>query len=138
MAGFDNRPQLVQLNAYYKGDYRLLFTFTSGGSPYSLASATATFTIYDKTGTSILALSSGSGLTISGAGGTIALAITNAQIVLLGTQQYDYEFIVTLASGVVWPILDSAFIVFEDSNPADADTTTAISSRGVTITITQN
>lgn len=138
MAAFNNRPQNVQLSAYYKGDYDLLFSFTSGGSPYSLAGASAAFTIYDKKRTSVLALSGGSGLTISGAAGTIALAITNAQMVALATQEYDYEFIVTEADTTVWPVLDSTFIVSEDGNPATGDTSTSVTSKGVTITITQN
>lgn len=137
MANFDNRPAILQINAYYKGDYGLLFTFTSGGSPYTLTGASATFTIYEKNGTSALALSSGSGLTISGAAGTIALAITNAQIVALNSQEYNYELIVTLSGGTVWPVLDGVFTVSEYGS-ADQDTTATATSKGVTITITQN
>lgn len=137
MANFDNRPAILQINAYYKGDYGLLFTFTSGGSPYVLTGASATFTIYEKNGTSALALSSGSGLTISGAAGTIALAITNAQIVALNSQEYNYELIVTLSGGTVWPVLDGVFTVSEYGS-ADQDTTATATSKGVTITITQN
>lgn len=140
MASFDNRPATLQLTAYYKGDYGLLFTFTSGGSPYTLTGATATFTIYDKTGTVALALTSSpaAGLTVSGSGGTVALAITNAQIVALNSQEYNYEFILTLTGGTVWPVLDSVFFLSEYGGADTSDTTKTVTSKGVTITITQN
>jgi len=137
MANFDNRPALVQLIAYYKGDYAIRFTFTSGGV-YSLAGASAAFTIYDKAGTSVLALSGGSGLTINGAGGYIDLVMTNAQVVALNTQEYNCELIITLSGGTVWPAIDGTFTVSEYGQADTPDTTlTTVSSKGITITITQ-
>lgn len=114
MASFDGRPGNFPITAYYKGTFALQFAFTSGGSAYSLAGASATFTIYEKNGTAALSLSSGSGLTITGALGTVDVAITNAQIVALSTQEYNYELILTLSGGDVWPVLDGVFIVSED------------------------
>lgn len=135
MANHISRPALVELIAYYKGDYSAQIAFTQSGV-YSLAGASATFTIYDKAGTSVLALSGGSGLTITGAAGTIDIAITNAQIVALNTQEYNYELIVTLSGGTVWPVLDGVFIVSESGDSSTPDTSTAVVVKGVTVTIT--
>ena len=137
MANFDNRPAAVRLLAYYKGDNNLRFTFTQSGV-YSLVGASAAFTIYDKAGGTALALSGGSGLTINGAGGYIDLAMTNTQVTALNTQEYDIELILTLSGGTVWPAIDGALTLFESGQVDTPDTTlTTVTSKGVTITITQ-
>lgn len=115
MPNLDLRPGTLNVTTYYKGDYSIRFTFTQDGDVYPLTDVTAaTFVISEKNGTAALTLSSGSGLTINGAGGYIDMAITNAQIVALYSQEYNYEFSLTLNSTTVWPILDSVFIVSED------------------------
>lgn len=136
MPNFDNRPALVQLIAYYKGDYNLRFTFTQSGV-YSLVGASASFTIYDKAGTPSLTLSGGSGLTINGADGYIDMAVTNAQIVALNTQEYDTELILTLSGGTVWPVIDGTLTLSEYGQADSPDSTISVTSKGVTITITQ-
>lgn len=118
MPNIDLRPAALPIVVYYKGDVSMRFNFTSGGSTYPLTGATAAFVISEKNGTAALSLSGGSGLTINEAGGYIDLAITNAQIVALASQEYNYEFSITI-SGDVWPIMDSVFIVSEDGQ-ADA------------------
>jgi hypothetical protein len=135
MANFDGRPGNFPIAAYYKGDFSLQFAFTSSGSPYTLTGASAAFTIYEKNGTSALALSSGSGLTINGAAGTIDLAITNAQIVALATQEYYYELIITLSGGSVWPVLDGAFTVSEDGQYNYSGDTVTVALDGNTVTL---
>lgn len=136
MANFDNRPALVQLIAYYKGDYNLRFTFTQGGI-YSLSGAAATFTVYDKSGATAIALSGGSGLTINGAGGYIDLAITNTQVVTLNSQEYNIELILTLSGGTVWAVIDGTITISEYGQADTPDSTISVTSKGVTITITQ-
>lgn len=136
MPNFDNRPGNFPITAYYKGDFALQFAFTSGGSPYTLTGAAATFVISEKNGTAALSLSSGSGLTITGAAGTIDLAITNAQIVALATQEYNYEMIVTLSGGSVWPVVDGAFIVSESGQSDYSGDTVTVALDGNTITLT--
>jgi hypothetical protein len=136
MPNFDNRPALVQLIAYYKGDYNLRFTFTQNGV-YSLVGAAAAFTIYDKNSTSVLALTGGSGLTINGAGGYFDLAMTNAQVVALNSQEYNIELILTLSGGTVWPVIDGTITVSEYGQANTPDSTISVTSKGVTITITQ-
>lgn len=118
MPNIDLRPAALPIVVYYKGDVSMRFNFTSGGSTYPLTGATAAFVISEKNGTAALSLSGGSGLTINEAGGYIDLAITNAQIIALASQEYNYEFSITI-SGDVWPIMDSVFIVSEDGQ-ADA------------------
>lgn len=136
MAQFDGRPGALPITAYYKGDFALQFSFTSGGSAYSLVGASATFVIYERNGTAALSLSSGSGLTISGAAGTIELDITNAQIVALATQEYNYEMIVTLSGGTVWPVLDSVFNVSDSGQSSYSGSTVEVALDGGTVTLT--
>lgn len=138
MASFDGRPGNFPIKAYYKGDFSLVFALTSGGSAYDITGATASFVISEKNGTEALSLSAGSGLTIVGASGTITLEITNAQIVALATQEYNYELIVTLASGSVWPILDGVFDVSESGQyNYDGDTVTvALDGNTISMTVT--
>lgn len=136
MANFDGRPGVLPITAYYKGDFALQFAFTSGGSAYSLVGATATFIIYERNGTAALSLSSGSGLTINGAAGTIDLDITNAQIVALSTQEYNYEMILTLASASVWPVLDSVFKISEDGQSGYSGSAIEVALDGGTVTLT--
>ena len=136
MANFDGRPGVLPITAYYKGTFGMVFSFTSGGAAYSLVGASATFVIYEKNGTAALSLSSGSGLTISGAGGTITLAITNAQMVALSTQEYNYELILTLAGGSVWPVLDSVFNVSEDGQASYSGSAVTVALDGNTISMT--
>jgi len=136
MAQFDGRPGALPITAYYKGDFALQFAFTSGGSAYSLVGATATFVIYERNGTAKLSLSSGSGLTITGAAGTIDLDITNTQIVALSTQEYNYEMILTLSGGSVWPVLDSVFKISEDGQSGYSGSTIEVALDGGTVTLT--
>ena len=136
MAQFDGRPGALPITAYYKGDFALQFSFTSGGSAYSLVGASATFVIYERNGTAALSLSSGAGLTISGAAGTVELDITNAQIVALATQEYNYEMILTLSSGTVWPVLDSVFNVSDSGQSSYSGSTVEVALDGGTVTLT--
>lgn len=136
MANFNGLPGAFPITAYYKGDFSLQFAFTSGGSPYTLTGSTATFIIYEKNGTAALSLSSGSGLTITGAAGTIDLAITNAQIVALATQEYNYEMIITLSGGTVWPVLDSVFNVSENGQASYSGDTVEVALDGNAVTLT--
>lgn len=136
MASFIGLPGNFPISAYYKGDFAFQFAFTSGGSPYVLTGASASFVIYEKNGTAALTLSGGSGLTINGAAGTIDLAITNAQIVALATQEYNYEFILTLSGGSVWPVLDGTFNVSEDGQASYSGDSVTVALDGNTITLT--
>lgn len=113
----------------------MVFSFTSGGAAYPLTGASASFIIYEKNGTAALSLSGGSGLTIDEAGGDITLAITNAQIVALATQEYNYEFIVTLSGGVVWPVLDSVFNISENGQASYSGSTITVALDGNSVTM---
>ena len=136
MANLDLRPAHLPITVYYKGDVSMQFSFTSGGVLYPLTSVTAAnFVISEKNGTTALNLSSGSGLTITAAAGTIDLAITHAQIVALATQEYNYEFYLTLSGGDVWPILDSFFNVSEDGQVSVTSSDVAVSLDGSNVDV---
>jgi hypothetical protein len=136
MAQFIGLPGALPITAYYKGDFGMVFNFTSGGSAYPLTGASAAFVIYEKNGTAALTLSGGSGLTINEAGGSITLGITNAQMVALATQEYNYEFILTLTGGNVWPVLDSVFNVSENGQASYSGDTVTVALDGNSISLT--
>jgi hypothetical protein len=136
MAQFDGRPGALPITAYYKGAFGMVFNFTSGGTAYPLTGAGAAFVIYEKNGTAALTLSGGSGLTINEAGGSITLGITNAQMVALATQEYNYEFILTLSGGNVWPVLDSVFNVSENGQASYSGDTVTVALDGNSISLT--
>lgn len=129
-------PGKVRLTAYYKGDWSQDVEMVEGGSPYDLTGATAVFSIYDRNGTQALSLSSGSGITHTGAGGVLTITATNAQVVDLNTHDYNYELILTLQSGRVWPILDGIFSVTEDGDEAATGDNVSVVIENDAITLT--
>jgi len=136
MNNIDLRPAHLPITVYYKGDVSIRFSFTSGGDVYPLASVTAaSFVISEKNGTAALSLSSGSGLTINGAGGYIDMAITHAQIVTLYSQEYNYEFRLTLTGGTEWPVLDSYFTVSEDGQASVTGSDISVSLDGTSVDV---
>lgn len=136
MAQFIGLPGALPITAYYKGSFGMVFNFTSGGTAYPLTGASAAFVIYEKNGTAALTLSGGSGLTINEAGGSITLGITNTQMVALATQEYNYEFILTLSGGNVWPVLDSVFNVSENGQASYSGDTVTVALDGNSISLT--
>lgn len=136
MPNLDLRPGTLTFITYYKGDQSVRFNFTQNSVAYPLTDVTAaSFVVYEKNGTAALTLTHSSGLTISAAGGYIDMAITNAQIVALFSQEYNYEFSLTLTGGTVWPILDSVFIVSEDGQTAVTDSDINISLDGTNVDV---
>lgn len=130
-------PGALQLTAYYKGDWTQQISITSGGSAYDLTGATATFILYEMNGTAALSLATGgSGITHTSAGGVVTITATNAQIVALATQDYRYEFIVTLSTGRVWPMLDGFFTITEDGTAAATGATVTVTIENDTVTLT--
>jgi hypothetical protein len=136
MPNLDLRPGTLPIIVYYKGDVSFRFYFTSGGSVYPLTDITAAaFVISEKNGTAALTLAAGTGLTVNAAGGYVDLAITNTQIVALYSQEYDYEFRLTLTGGIVWPVLDSYFTVSEDGQAEVTGSDISISLDGTTVDV---
>jgi hypothetical protein len=130
-------PGSVHLFAYYKGDWIQEIDIVSGGSAYDLTDATATFTIYEMNGTAALSLSTGGGgITHTSTGGVVTVTATNAQIVALSSQDYRYEFIVTISSGRVWPMLDGVFTITEDGTAAATGDSLTVSIENDTVTLT--
>ena len=137
MAEVKKVPGSVHLTAYYKGTWTQQITLEdSNGDPYSIAGATATFIIYELNGTAALTLSTGSGITHTGAGGVITVTATNAQIVGLATQDYLYELILTLADTTVMPVLDGTFSITEDGAAAASTADISVTIGGGAITLT--
>lgn len=130
-------PGSVHFIAYYKGDWAQEIDIISGGSAYDLTGATVTFTIYEMNGTAALTLSTGgSGITHTSTGGVVSITATNAQIVALATQDYLYEFIVTLSGGRVWPMLDGVFTITEDGTATATGDSITVSIENDTVELT--
>lgn len=137
MADVKKIPGAVQLVTYYKGNWTQQVTLTSGGDPYDIADATATFILYEMNGTAALTLATGgSGITHTGSGGVITISASNAQIVALATQDYRYELILTLSGGTVIPLLDGIFSVTEDGTAVADGSSIEVSIGSGDITLT--
>lgn len=88
-------------------DYSLPVTYKIGGSAVDNTTYTAKFEIRDKvgdTGTALLALTVGSGITLSGATGIFTIAITDTQCVF-GNREMVYALVVTSSGGNDIPLL---------------------------------
>ena len=57
-------------------------------------------------------------------------------LVALATQEYNYEFILTLSGGNVWPVLDSVFNVSENGQASYSGDTVTVALDGNSISLT--
>lgn len=132
MQTFDSRPATVPIVAYYKGDFALRVRVKQNGEAYPLTGASGSFIVKEKRNGTIQV---NNPLTIDEANGIIDIDITNAQIVDLATQEYDYECILNMPGGIVWPILDSVFEISEDGQSGTIEGDVSINIDGGEITV---
>lgn len=92
-------------------DFALSLTWAdSGGTPVDITGATAKLQIKTAVGASALvSLTHASGLTLGGTAGTIAIALTVAQIATLGADFSGvYDLKITMASALVTRLLQGS------------------------------
>lgn len=91
-------PGTYNLTVYQGADFDRTFTVTQNGSALNLTGYTSAMQVREAADSTayLLSLTSGSGITLGGTAGTIAVAITSAQSSALsaGSYAYDLELIV--------------------------------------------
>jgi hypothetical protein len=92
-------------------DWTQSFTWSYGdtSTPVDLSGAACRFTIRNSpdtvNGTTLLALTAGSGVTLGGAAGTVAIALTKAQSAAIPRGTYWYDCYVDFAVGTTTRLL---------------------------------
>ena len=92
--------------------FALDFTIQTGNTLWDLTGYTATMTIRPFVGsdTTTLLLTNGSGITLGGVAGTVAISISSTVTAGLNPSRYSYDFVLNSGS-VVTRLLEGKFIV---------------------------
>ena len=92
--------------------FALDFTIQTGNTLWDLTGYTATMTIRPFVGsdTTTLLLTNGSGITLGGVAGTVAISISSTVTANLNPSRYSYDFVLNSGS-VVTRLLEGKFIV---------------------------
>ena len=90
-------PGTYNFNLYQGADWDRTFTITQSGTALNLTGYTASMQIREAADSTayLLSLTSGSGITLGGTAGTVAVAITSAQssAIAAGSYAYDLELL---------------------------------------------
>lgn len=86
-------PGTYNLTVYQGADFDRTFTVTQGGSALDLTGYTSAMQVREAADSTayLLSLTSGSGITLGGTAGTIAVTITSAQSSALSAGSYAYD-----------------------------------------------
>lgn len=86
-------PGTYNLTVYQGADFDRTFTVSQGGSALNLTGYTSAMQVREAADSTayLLSLTSGSGITLGGTAGTIAVAITSAQSSALSAGSYAYD-----------------------------------------------
>ena len=86
-------PGTYNLTVYQGADFDRTFTVTQSGTALNLTGYTSAMQVREAADSTayLLSLTSGSGITLGGTAGTIAVAITSAQSSALSAGSYAYD-----------------------------------------------
>ena len=106
-------PGTYDITAYQGADFDRTFTITQGGTALNLSGYTSAMQVREAADSTayLVSLSNGSGITLGGTAGTIAVAITSAQSSALSSGSYAYDLEITSGSSQVTRLLQGAFNV---------------------------
>lgn len=104
-------PTTNNLLVYQGATFDQTFTLTVSGSPVNLTGYTAAMKVRaTPAADAVLSLTNGSGITLGGAAGTVAVVITATQTTAIPAGQYLYDLKLTSA-GVVTRFIQGTFKV---------------------------
>lgn len=106
-------PGLVNLTFSQGATWKLNLTYESGNNPVDLTNYTARMqarSTYDSTAVA-LNLTNGTGITLGGTAGTIALLVNATTTAAIGAAQYVYDLEIVSPSGEVTRVIEGALIV---------------------------
>jgi len=104
-------PGTYNITAYQGADFDRTFTITQGGTALNLTGYTSAMQVREAADSTayLISLTNGTGITLGGTAGTIAVAITAAQSSAIPAGSYAYDL--EIASGQVTRLLQGAFNV---------------------------
>jgi len=106
-------PGTYNITVWQGADYDRTFTVTQGGTALNWSGYTARMQVRnssDATAT-LLSLTNGSGITLGGTAGTVALAITAAQSTAIPAGSYAYDLELVSSGLQVTRLLQGSFTV---------------------------
>lgn len=106
-------PGTYNITAYQGADFDRTFTVTQGGTALNLTGYTSRMQVREAADSTayLLSLTSGTGITLGGTAGTIAVAITSAQSSAVDAGSYAYDLEIISAASVVTRLLEGGFTV---------------------------
>jgi len=106
-------PGTYNITAYQGADWDRTFTITQSSTALNLTGYSAAMQVREAADSTayLLSLTSGSGITLGGTAGTVAVAITSAQSSALSAGSYAYDLELIAGAGSVTRLLQGAFTV---------------------------
>jgi hypothetical protein len=103
-------PGLCNFAQGFGGRFSKTFTYSVGGVPVDVTGWTATFTIRSSSAT-LLTATVGSGITLGGAAGTVAVAFTSTQMATVAAGSYQWTLTLTPSAGQSFPFMAGTLTV---------------------------
>ena len=106
-------PGIYNITVWQSADYDKTFTVTQNGTALNWTGYSARMQVRDSSDATatLLSLTSGSGITLGGTAGTIAVAITSTQSAAISAGAYAYDLELVSSGNIVTRLLQGAFIV---------------------------
>lgn len=106
-------PGTYNITAWQGADFDRTFTVTQSGTALNLTGYTSAMQVREAADSTayLLSLTSGSGITLGGTAGTIAVAVTSTQSSAIPAGSYAYDLEIISGAGQVTRLLQGAFNV---------------------------
>jgi hypothetical protein len=106
-------PGTYDITLFQGADYDQTFTASQDGTALNWTGYSARMQVRDSSDATavLLSLTNGSGITLGGTAGTIAVAVTNAQSAAISAGSYAYDLELISGSSAVTRFLQGAFNV---------------------------
>jgi hypothetical protein len=106
-------PGVYNLTVYAGADFDQTFTITQGGTALNLTNYSASMQVREAADATaiLLSLTSGTGITLGGTAGTVAVVITSAQSSALSAGSYAYDLELVSGGNIVTRLLQGGFSV---------------------------
>lgn len=105
-------PTTYDISAFQGADYAVTFTYNdSTGAPVNLTGATARMQVrkYPESQYPLITLANGSGITLGGALGTVAVAIAGASLTAVPSGKMYYDIEIVTSSGAIVKLISGLF-----------------------------
>ena len=106
-------PGAFDITCFQGADFDQQFVVSQGGTALNWTGYTARMQVRDSSDATavLLSLTNGSGITLGGTAGTIAVAVSNAQSAAISAGSYAYDLELISGSSAVTRFLQGAFNV---------------------------